>query len=212
MADSKTGSALSRVTTVEHLEAIYGKPSERSITKELDEISDHYQSFIAKSPFVVLSTSAPEGLDCSPRGDAPGFVRVVDRKTVLLPDRRGNNRIDSLKNIVRDPRVSLLFLIPGIGETLRINGTAEISADTRLCASFAVSAKIPKCVVVVRVESVYFQCQKALVRSRLWDTEAQVERSELPSTGAMLQAMSGSDFDGEAYDRGYAEHMKKTIY
>jgi PPOX class probable FMN-dependent enzyme len=200
------------ITTVAQLEAIYGEPSSNAVLKEIDHISDHYKAFIGKSPFVTLATCGPEGLDCSPRGDPAGFVRVHDSKTVMLPDRRGNNRIDTLKNIVRDPRVSLLFLIPGVGETLRINGRAEISVDPHLCASFKMQNKLPRSILVITADRVYFQCQKALARSRLWDPAAQVPRSELPSTGSMIQALSSDGFDGAAYDKGYPDHMKDSVY
>ena len=200
------------VSTIEELEAIYGEPLPQSLVKEIDYISDHYQSFIEKSPFMVLASVAEEGLDCSPRGDPAGFVRVVDEKTVMIPDRRGNNRIDTLRNIVRDPRVSLLFLVPGVGETLRINGRAEISVDPELCASFDMNGKTPRSVIIVTADRVYFQCQKALARSRLWDPDAQVERKELPTAGKILQSLSRDEFDGEAYDRNYPERLKKTIY
>jgi hypothetical protein len=205
-----------RVTTIAALEALYGVPAARSLSKEIDHISEHYRAFIEQAPFVVVATSGPEGLDCSPRGDPPGFVRVQDAKTLLIPDRRGNNRLDTLRNIVRDPRISLLFLIPGIGETMRVNGRAEITKNTGLCDSFAMHAKAPKSVITITVERVYFQCQKALARSRLWDADAQIPRSDLPSTGTMLAALANADFDGdfdgEEYDRNYPEHMKKTIY
>ena len=201
-----------RVTSTEQLESLYGAPSSRSLIKELDSISDHYREFIETSPFVIVSTVGPEGLDSSPRGDPPGFVRVVDAQTVLIPDRRGNNRLDTLRNLVRDPRISLLFLIPGVGETLRINGRAEIVTEPELCASFTMQGKVPTSVVVVTVERIYFQCQKALVRSRLWQADAQIPRSDLPSTGQMLEALSQEPFDGAAYDQDYPEHMKKTIY
>ena len=196
------------------MEAIYGEPVRAAQVKEIDHISEHYRAFIGKAPFLVLSTVGPEGTDCSPRGDPPGFVRVADRKTVLIPDRRGNNRIDSLRNIVRDPRVSLLFLIPGVGETLRINGQAEIVTDPDLLASFEMQDKLPRSVIVVTAERVYFQCQKALARSRLWDPAMQIARSELPSTGTMIKAMMPAEetFDGAGYDANYPEHMKKTIY
>lgn len=207
-----TTSINNRITSIEELEAIYGEPVSRSLIKELDRISDHYRSFIEKAPFVTVATCGPEGLDCSPRGDPPGFVRVVDEKTLMLPDRRGNNRIDSMRNLVRDPRISLLFLIPGVNETMRINGRAEITVDPELCESFAINGKLPRSVLVVTVDRIYFQCQKALVRSRLWDVEAQIPRSNLPSTGKMLEALSESDFDGEEYDRNYPNHMQKTIY
>lgn len=201
-----------RVTSIEQLEALYGPPVPRSLIKELDHISEHYRAFIEKAPFVVLSTSGPEGLDSSPRGDLPGFVRVVNNKTVLIPDRRGNNRLDTLRNLVSDPRISLLFLIPGVGETLRINGSAVISADPELCESFTMEGKIPKSVLIVTVDRIYYQCQKALVRSKLWSEEAKIPRSELPSSGQMLEALCNGDFDGATYDRNYPEHMKNTIY
>ena len=201
-----------RITTIEELESIYGEPHPQSLAKEIDYISDHYRAFIEKAPFVTVATVGPEGLDCSPRGDPAGFVRVVDDKTLMIPDRRGNNRIDSMRNLVRDPRISLLFLVPGVNETLRINGRAEIVVDPDLCTSFSIKGKLPRSVLVVSAERVYFQCQKALVRSRLWDADAQIPRSELPSTGKMLQALSENAFDGEQYDRDYPKRMEKTIY
>ena len=202
----------STVSTIEELEAIYGEPLPQSLVKEIDYISDHYRSLIEKSPFMVLANVAEEGLDCSPRGDPAGFVRVVDEKRVMIPNRHGNNRIDTLRYIVRDPRVSLLFLVPGVGETLRINGRAEISIDPKLCASFDMNGKTPRSVIIITADRVYFQCQKALARSRLWEPEAQVERKELPTAGKILQSLSRDEFDGEAYDRNYPEHLKKTIY
>jgi uncharacterized protein len=200
------------ITTLEELDALYGTPVQAAIAKEIDYVSDHYKAFIDKAPFVVVATVGPEGLDCSPRGDPAGFVRVRDAKTVLIPDRRGNNRVDALRNLVRDPRISLLFLIPGIGNTLRINGRAEISTDPELCASFTMQGKAPKCVLVVTAERVYFQCPKALVRSRLWSADSQVPRSELPSTGEMLEAVSNRAIDGAAYDAAYPQRLKETIY
>ncbi len=200
------------ITSVEQLEALYGTPSTAALVKEIDHISEHYRKFVEHASFVVMASGAPEGLDCSPRGDPPGFVRVEHERAVLIPDRRGNNRLDSLRNLVRDPRVALLFLIPGVGETLRINGRAELDTDETLCASFEMNGKIPKCVIRVNVERVYFQCQKALARSRLWDADAQVPRTELPSTGSMLQTLSNDDIDGEAYDRDYPGRLQSTIY
>jgi len=201
-----------RITSQEQLDALYGTPVEASVAKEIDYIHDHYRAFIDKAPFVVIATVGPEGLDCSPRGDPPGFVRVPDPKTVLIPDRRGNNRIDTLRNLVRDPRISLLFMIPGIGTTLRINGRAEISTDPELCASFAERGKVPRTVLVVTPERVYIQCPKALVRSRLWRADAQVARSELPSTGEILQALTNGRLDGAAYDAAYPKRLEETIY
>ena len=201
-----------QITTLEQLKAIYGEPVGASLVKELDHISDHYRAFIEASPFVVLATSGPEGLDCTPRGDPPGFVRVVDRNTLMLPDRRGNNRVDSLRNLVIDPRIALLFLIPGVGETLRVNGRAAITTDPALCRSFAMEGKLPRSVIVVTAERVYFQCPKALVRSRLWDPSRHVDRRSLPSAGQILAAIRPGEIDAEALDRAYPERLKQTIY
>ncbi|HUC67626.1 MAG TPA: pyridoxamine 5'-phosphate oxidase family protein [Stellaceae bacterium] len=201
-----------RITTLEQLKAIYGEPVGNSLVKELDHVSDHYRAMIEASPFVVIATSGPEGLDCTPRGDPPGFVRVVDRKTLMLPDRRGNNRVDSLRNLVVDPRISLLFLIPGVGETLRVNGRAVISTDPELCRSFAMEDKLPRSVIVVTAERVYFQCPKALVRSRLWDPSRHVDRKSLPSSGQILAAIRPGEIDADALDRAYPERLKQTIY
>ncbi len=201
-----------RITTLEQLDALYGEPVQAAVVKEIDYISGHYKAFIDKAPFVVVATVGPEGLDCSPRGDPPGFVRVVDKKTVLMPDRRGNNRVDALRNLVRDPRISLLFMIPGIGNTLRINGRAAISTAPDLLAGFAMNGKLPRSVLEVTVERVYTQCPKALVRSRLWSADAQIDRSELPSAGEMLQALSAGGIDGKSYDEAYPKRLEETIY
>ena len=203
---------MTKVTTIEELERLYGAPSQAAIVKEINYISDHYRVFIEKAPFVIIASSGPQGLDCSPRGDPAGFVRVRDRKTVLIPDRRGNNRIDTLRNILSDPRVSLLFMIPGVGNTLRINGRAEIHADPVLCAEFEMAGRAPRTVLSITAESVYFQCPKALVRSRLWSADAQVPRSELPSTGEILANLSNGDIDAAEYDSAYPARLKETIY
>jgi PPOX class probable FMN-dependent enzyme len=209
---TSNGSGDHLITSIAALEQLYEDANPNSLLKEIDHINAHYRAFVEAAPFVIVASVGPEGLDTSPRGDAQGFVHVQDAKTVLLPDRRGNNRLDTLRNIVRDPRVALLFLIPGIGETLRINGRAAISADPALCTRFAVQGKAPRSVLVVTVERVYFQCQKALVRSRLWDPESRVARSALPSTGTIMAALSQGALDGEAYDRAYPERLKQTIY
>src|ERR1700686_2143543 len=169
------------IATVAQLEAIYGETNEASTVKVADRITPSYRVLIEKSPFAALATSGPEGLDCSPRGDLAGFVRIHDPKTLMMPDRRGNNRTDSLRNIVRDPRVALLFLIPGSGTTLRVNGRAHLSADAELLASFVMESKAPRCVVVITVESVYFQCARAIVRADLWNPEKHVDPKSLPS-------------------------------
>ena len=200
------------ISSLDALDEIYGESPEGALKKEIDHISDQYRAFIEAAPFVVVATVGPEGLDCSPRGDPAGFVRVVDERTVMIPDRRGNNRVDSLRNIVRDPRISLLFLIPGVGETIRINGTAQISVDPDLCASFAMQGKNPTSVLVVTVGSIYFQCPKALVRSKLWDPASLIPRDQLPTTGDILQAITKGEIDGGVYDRAYPQRIKDTIY
>ena len=203
---------MTEIISETELDALYDVPVPTSILKEVDHITDDYKKLIAASPFAILATSGPEGLDCSPRGDPRGFVRVADPKTLMIPDRRGNNRIDSLRNIVRDPRVALLFLIPGIGTTMRVNGRAQLMADPELCATFAMEAKNPKCVIVITVERAYTQCQKAIVRSKLWDPAMHIPKSDLPSVGEMMERLSKGDFDGKAYDAEYPERMKRTIY
>jgi uncharacterized protein len=200
------------LTSIEELEAVYGPPLERAVLKEIDYVSEDYGAFIAASPFVAMSTAGPEGLDCSPKGDAPGFVRIIDSRTLAIPDRPGNNRIDSLRNIVRDPRVALLFVIPGVGETLRVNGQASISDDATLLASFSVNGRVPRTVILVHVASVYFHCSKALLRSDLWNPDKHVPRSSLPSAGEIFQHISGGTFDGKTYDRELPVRVKASLY
>ncbi|WP_207457289.1 pyridoxamine 5'-phosphate oxidase family protein [Azospirillum sp. SYSU D00513] len=194
------------------LDALYGSPGAPSLRKEVGFLTSGYRALIEASPFLVLATSGPEGLDCSPRGDAPGFVRVADERTLLIPDRRGNNRIDSLRNIVRDPRVALLFLIPGMDETLRVNGRAGVTADPALRESFAVDGKAPRTVAVVTIESVFFQCARALLRSGLWNPDSRIDRATLPSTGALLAEASNGQEGGEEYSRSLAERLLKSLY
>ena len=187
-------------------------PGETSLAKVVDHVHALYRPYIEQAPFAVLATVGEMGLDTSPRGDGPGFVRVLDAHTLLLPDRRGNQRIDSLRNIARDPRVALLFLIPGIGETLRVNGTARISALPALCEQLAVDGKSPASVLVIRVTSVFFQCARAIKRSELWNAQAQVERGALPSPGSILQALSGQKIDGCSYDAELQPRQAATLY
>ncbi len=197
------------------LEEIYGQPVERSLWKEIDHINEHYRQFIEASPFLILATYGDKGIDCSPRGDLAGFVQVKDKNTLLLPDRKGNNRLDSLRNIVSNNHVGLIFLIPNAGETIRVSGRAEILIDDELCQSFSIKGKPASSILSIKVEKAYFQCQKAIARSALWDPSNYLDRKELPTAGQMAKYFSaekGIEFDGDAYDRGYPEHMKKTIY
>jgi PPOX class probable FMN-dependent enzyme len=198
------------VTSLDQLEALYGEVNTASRVKETDRLTAEYRAFIEGAAFAALATMGPEGLDCSPRGDEPGFVRVTDERTLMLPDRRGNNRIDSLRNVLSDPRVALLFLIPGVGETLRVNGRARISVAPDLLASFEVQGKQPRSVLVIAVETVFFQCSRAIVRSRLWDPIERKKRP-VPSAGEMLAALSAG-FDGQAYDEALPARVRQTLY
>jgi len=201
------------ITTTEQLEALYADaPYGPALIKEVDYITPEYRKLIEAAPFVVLATSGPDGLDCSPRGDPPGFVRVVDERTLVIPDRRGNNRIDSLRNLVRDPRVALLFLIPGVGETMRVIGRAKISADPKLTESSTVNGKVPKCVLTVTVEKAYFQCTKAIIRSKLWDPKSIVDRKTLPTPGSIIAELTDGKMGGPEHDRLAPERIKETIY
>jgi PPOX class probable FMN-dependent enzyme len=200
------------ITTIEELEALYGPANPRSITKEIPSLNADYRAFVEAAPFIVIATVGPEGLDCSPKGDAPGFVQILDDKTIAIPDRPGNNRVDNLRNIIRDPRISVLFIIPGVGETLRVNGRATISAAPDLVERFIVQGKAPKTVILVDIDSVYFHCAKAFVRSALWDSSRHLDRSTLPSAGQILQHITEGAFDGAAYDRDMPERTKQTLY
>ncbi|MDX7953564.1 pyridoxamine 5'-phosphate oxidase family protein [Lichenihabitans sp. Uapishka_5] len=194
------------------LRALYSAVGEASRVKEVDYLHPVYAAFIKAAPFLVLATSGPVGLDASPRGDAEWLVTILDQHTLLLPDRRGNNRIDSLENILADPRVGLLFLIPGVGETLRVNGSAEILATPALLDRFAVEGKRPRTVLRITVESVFFQCSRAVVRAGLWDPSRFADRASLPSAGDILAALSREAIDGADYDRALPERLRTTLY
>lgn len=200
------------ITSMDQLEALYGEPYGPSIAKEIDYVSDGYRKLIEAAPFVAIATGGPDGFDCSPKGDAPGFVRILDDKTLAIPDRPGNNRIDGYRNIMRNPHIALLFLIPGIGETLRVNGRAEISVDPELMQSFAVNAKLPRSVLIVHIETIFFHCSKAIVRAKLWDEGTKIDRKSLPSTGTIIAEVSKGKLGGEAYDREAPERIKAMLY
>ena len=201
------------IETVEELRSSYGEPSERAARKSLDRLDRHCRRFIELSPFVVIASSGADGrADCSPRGDAAGFVAVLDNRTVLLPDRRGNNRADSLRNVLENTYVGLLFMIPGVDETLRLNGRAALTADPVLLDPLAVNGRAPRSGLVVEVEEVFLQCTKALVRARLWADESRVDRkTALPSFGQMLADHVGLP-DGEAIDRELRAKIRETLY
>ncbi|MFB6327208.1 pyridoxamine 5'-phosphate oxidase family protein [Pantoea deleyi] len=198
------------ITELDELDSLYGSVAPPSIAKVTTYIHPAYRPFIEASPFVALATSGPDGLDVSPRGDPAGFIDIQDEKTLLLPDRRGNNRIDSLRNILHDNRVALLFLIPGIGETLRVNGTAAISTDPALLERFSVNHQQPRTVLRISVERVFFQCSRAIIRAGLWDADTQISRQALPSTGSILKQIA--EIDGDAYDKALPERLKNSLY
>jgi PPOX class probable FMN-dependent enzyme len=200
------------IASVAELEALYGVPGETSTAKVADHITPAYRAFIDASPFVALATSGPEGLDCSPRGDKPGFVRVRDARTLLMPDRRGNNRVDSLRNIVRDPRVGLLFMIPGHGNTIRVNGRAHLDTDPALLEAFLMEGKAPRSVIVIAVDDVYFQCARAIIRAELWDARSHVDPASLPTAGQILASMTENRVGGADYDSAWSERAKASMW
>ena len=200
------------VTTLEQLEALYGERKQTTIRKEVARLSAGYRKLIEAAPFVAVATAGPEGLDCSPKGDPAGFVQVLDAKTLAIPDRPGNNRLDGYRNILRDSRVALLFLIPGIGETLRVNGRGAISVDPELMQGFAINGKLPRSVLIVHIERVFFHCAKAVVRAKLWNDASRIDRKSLPSTGALLAELTANELGGEAYDRALPERIKAELY
>jgi len=203
-----------RVSTIDQLEALYpgaAKVVPAAILKETPVINDAYRALIEATPFFTIASVGKEGLDCSPRGDGPGSLRILDERTIAFPDRRGNNRLDTLRNIVEDPRVGLLAIIPGLNETLRINGRAYLTADPELLASFAVGEKVPASVVVIEIDTMYFQCARAVKRAKLWDAEAQLDRKTLPSAGQLVRSVI-ENFDANEYDSALQERQAKTLY
>lgn len=203
---------MTKISSIAQLEDLYGTPVETSLVKEVQEITPHYRAMIEASPFVALATTGPEGMDCSPRGDQPGFVRIHDTKTVMMPDRKGNNRVDSLRNIVRDPHVALLFLLPGSGNTLRINGRAHLSVDPDLLDSFAIKGSTPRSVIVIAVDAVYFQCARAIVRSDLWNPERHIDPDSLPTAGQIIAELTENRLGGKDYDMAWPERAKASLW
>lgn len=197
---------------VEELEEIYGQPAGASLVKVADRITREYRRFLEASPFFALATVGPEGLDCSPRGELGGAFRILDENTIAIPDRRGNNRTDSLRNIVRDPRVALLFLIPGSVTTIRMNGSAIVTVDESLLTSFERDGKKPRSAVVVTVNEIYTQCGRAVMRAKLWDAARHVDCSTLPTPGDVLKAQSRGEVDGHEYDAEWARRAAKTMW
>lgn len=202
---------MSLITSIEALEARYGTPSEASLVKVSDRLTSQYKGLIEASPFVALATSGPEGLDCSPRGDPNQVMIVQDDKTLLMPDRHGNNRVDSLRNIVRTGEVALMFLIPGSNTTLRINGTAVLSVDAKLLHAHIVAGKAPRSVIVITIREIYFQCARAIMRAGLWDIKKFVAKDTLPTPGQIMQELK-EGFDGTTYDAEWPARAEKSMW
>jgi PPOX class probable FMN-dependent enzyme len=198
------------VTGEARLREIIGPPKDGARAKVSDRLNDLTRQFIERSPFVCVATGRPDGgLDISPRGDPPGFVRVLDERTLLVPERPGNRIADTLTNLLEDPRIALLFLIPGIGDTFRVNGRAMIVDDPELLRPTAVQGKVPRVGILIGIEEAYTQCAKALIRSELWNPERHIDRRELPSSGKILQSLTDPRFDADAYDRERAQRYAR---
>lgn len=200
------------ITDISALEQIYGAPGPSSTLKELDHLIPEYRAYIEASPFCALATSGPEGLDCSPRGDRGSVVRILSDKTLAMPDRRGNNRIDSLRNIVRDPRVALMFMVPGSNTVMRVNGRASVSIAPDLLEGFIMEGKLPRSVILIEIDAVYFQCARALMRGEVWDPATFVEAETLPTAGQMLAAASQGEVGGKAYDEEWPGRAKASMW
>jgi uncharacterized protein len=202
--------SISTITDEAQLRAILGSPAELIVAKVADRLNDLTRQFIERSPFVCLATARPDGgLDVSPRGDPVGFVRILDERTLLLPERPGNRLADTLTNLLADPRIGLLFLIPGVGDTFRVNGRAVITDDAELLAPSAIAGKTPKLGILVSIEEAYTQCPKALLRSELWNPQRHIARSELPSSGKIMRSVTERDLDTDEYDREREERYAR---
>ena len=202
-----------KIKTVAELEAIYNAaPSTASTAKVASRITAEYRTLIEHSPFVTLATSGSEGLDCSPRGDEGQVVHILDEHTLALPDRRGNNRIDSLRNIIENPKVALLFLLPGSGTTFRVNGTATLTDDLALCQTFEKEGKLPRCIIIIKIEALYFQCARAVIRAGLWDATRHIPADQLPTPGQILERMTKGKIDAKHYDTDWPTRAKQTMW
>ena len=205
---------MSRIESIEQLEALYpgiAKMSPATTEKETAIINDEYRRLIEATPFFAMTSVGEEGTDCSPRGDGAGCIHILDDNTIAFADRRGNNRLDTLRNIVLDPRVSLLCLIPGWNEALRINGQAHVSADPDLIASFEFKGKLPASVVVIKIDTMYFQCARAIVRAKLWNHETSADAKTLPTAGQLVKSTM-PEFDAKTYDKALPKRQAETMY
>ena len=198
------------ITNDADLRAIIGSPNDVVVSKISDRLNDLTRQFIERSPFVCVATKMPNGgIDVSPRGDPPGFVRILGERELLIPERPGNRIADTLTNLLADPSIGLIFLIPGVGDSFRVNGRGAITDDQELLAPSAVDGSVPKLGILVSVDEAYTQCSKALIRSDLWNPERHVDRSDLPSSGEILRSLNDANFDAEEYDRARAERYAR---
>ena len=201
------------IDDITEIRSIYGEPMERSVKKQLPRLEKHSRAFIALSPFLVMATTDPSGrCDASPKGDAPGFVEVIDDETLLIPDRLGNNRIDSISNLLSSPGIGLIFFVPGLRETLRVNGRARITAEPALLEPLAVQGKVPRSGILVTAEEVYFHCGKALIRSDLWNPEKMRKISDFPSLGRIIAEQIGDGRSIAESERTTAESYRTRLY
>jgi PPOX class probable FMN-dependent enzyme len=209
----KREASVSIIEDIREIKQIYGEPMERAVKKQLPRLEKHSRAFIALSPFIVMATCDAEGrCDASPKGDGPGFVHVLDDETLLIPDRLGNNRVDTISNILQHPRIGLIFLVPGIRETLRVNGRAQITTDPELLAPTAVNGRLPRSGILVTAEEVYFHCGKALIRSDLWNPEKHVARKDFPSLGIIIADQIGQNVAPEEAERATEESYVARLY
>jgi PPOX class probable FMN-dependent enzyme len=210
MGGKEMRQAMDYLETIDQLEALYGRPGEASLVKVAAQMTPTYRAWIMASRFCVVSTVGPEGADGSPRGDDGPVVLELDPGHLALPDWRGNNRLDTLRNIVSDGRIALMFMVPGSDNVVRVNGMARLTADEALCARFEKDGKRPRTVIVVKIAEIYSQCARALMRARLW--EAGDESADLPTVGDMLREMTSGAFDGESYDRDWPGRAAKSLW
>jgi uncharacterized protein len=203
------------VDTIENRQQLrerYGEPMERAVKKELARLDRHCRNFIALSPFLVIASADPSGrCDASPKGDAPGFVRVLNDTTLLIPDRLGNNRVDTLGNLLQHPGIGLIFFVPGVNETLRVNGRATVTSDPELLEPLAVNGKVPRSGILIHAEEIYFHCGKALIRSDLWNPDKRVPRGAWPSLGRIIAEQIGV-MDPDEAERQTAESYRTRLY
>lgn len=203
---------MKKIQSIEELEALYGTPNAASTVKEISHLTPDYRALMEASPFAALATAGPNGLDCSPRGDPGHVVHIENDTTLIMPDRRGNNRIDSLRNIVQDPRVALLFLIPGSGTTLRVNGQAHLCVEPEQLSRFEIQGKPPRSLIVIEIDAIYFQCARAIHRAKLWDPAAQPDLTALPTPGTVLANLSNGTVGGKEYDDRWPERARDTMW